>query len=106
MEATAKMNKVCHELGVCDSEAILRAPGVKHAALLWKNSADGVRKVKLALFEDGVITSCEGTYDKEGKEIKGTCYTTEPSQEEAYFAFQAHLTSPEVGYKIKTIEVE
>lgn len=101
MEATATLNKACHELGVCDSGS-----GIKHAAELWKNSLDGVRKVKLALWQDGAITSCEATYDEKGKEIKGTCYTTEPGQEKAFWAFQAHLTSPEVGYKVKSIEVE
>lgn len=105
MEATARLNKVCHELGVCDSEAVLRARGVKHAAELWKNSADGkVRRVRLALWDDGAITSCEATL-KDDKEIDGTCYTTEPGQEEAFWAFQAHLSDPRIGYKVKSIEV-
>lgn len=106
MEARAALNKVCKEVGICDSEAILSAPGVKHAAELWKNSSNGkIRRVRLALWSDGTITSCEAEL-KDEKEIDGSCYTTEPGQEEAFWAFQAHLTSPEVGYKVKSIEVE
>lgn len=88
-------------------QTVIEAPGVKYAAELWKNSADGkLRRVRLALWQDGAITSCEAILDKEGKEITGSCHTTEPGQEEAYWAFQAHLTSPEVGYKVKSVEAE
>jgi len=88
-------------------ESLMYTLQIRHAAELFKNSPDGeVRRVKLALWEDGAITSCEATYDKGGKEIKGSCYTIEPGQEEAYWAWQAHLTSPEVGYKVKSVEVE
>jgi len=79
---------------------------IKDAAELWKNSPDGKkRRVRLALWNDGTITSCEALIN-DNKEIEGSCYTTEPGQEEAYRAFEAHLTSPEVGYQIKGIEVE
>lgn len=105
-KATATLNRICHELGVCDSGAILRSPQIKHAAELWKNTSGKVRKVRLALWNDGAITSCEATMNATGKEIEGTCYTTEPGQEEAYWAFKAHLTSPEVGYNVKGIEIE
>jgi len=30
-EATATLNRICYELGVCDSGAILRTPQIKHA---------------------------------------------------------------------------
>jgi len=106
-EVTKIANRLCREVGVCDSGAILRAPKIKHAAELLKNSPSGKkRRVRLALWTDGVITSCEAVLGALGEEIEGTCYTTEPGQEEAYWAFKAHLTSPEVGYKVKQVEVE
>ena len=94
MDALEKLNQACRELGVCD-------PGIKHAAELYKDGSP--RKIIMCLYEDGVACSAvlqNGT-------LETVCsYCTEPSQEEAFWAFQAHLTSPEVGYKIKTVETE
>lgn len=98
MDVLEKLNQACHEAGICE-------PGIKHAAEFYK---DGSKKVvRLACFEDGVITSCVVEVDGEGKtKEKVCCYSTEPGQEAAFWAFEAHLTSPEVGYKIRRVEVE
>ncbi|GAH50346.1 unnamed protein product [marine sediment metagenome] len=105
LKATAILNKVCHELGVCESEAVLRAPGIKHAAELWKDGSK--RAIRVACWEDGKVTSCVVEVEADGK-IKQEicCYTAEDGGDELYYAWQAHLTSPEMGYKIKTIEAE
>jgi len=105
MEVTATLNKVCHELGVCDSEAVLRAPGIKHAAELWKDGSK--RAIRVACWEDGKVTSCVVEVEADGKvKQEVCCYTAEDGGDELYYAWQAHLTSPEVGYKVKSIEVE
>lgn len=101
MEATAILNKACKEVGVCDSEALLIAPGIKHAAELFKEGSP--RKIVMCCWRDGMVTSCVIEM-KSGEEQ--CCYTAEGGGEELYYAFQAHLSSPEVGYKVKSIEVE
>lgn len=93
-KALSLLNKECHEAGVCH-------PVVKHAAELWKDGSP--RKIIMCCWEDGVACSAV----LENGTLESVCsYCTEPGQEEAFWAFQAHLTSPRVGYKIKSIEVE
>jgi len=82
-------------------DTILEIKAIKHAAELWKEGSP--RRIRVALYEDG--TACSVVVEKESAE-ELCAYCTEPGQEEAYWAWQAHLTSPEVGYKIKHIEVE
>jgi len=105
MEATAGLNRICQEAGICDSEAILRTAGIKHAAELFKE--DSPRRIRVVCWEDGKVTSCVVEVESDGKTKREMCcYTAEDGGEELYYAWQAHLTSPEVGYKVKSIEVE
>ncbi|MBW2675276.1 MAG: hypothetical protein JRD89_18000 [Deltaproteobacteria bacterium] len=98
-EALAQLNTECRKAGVCKSgEAVLSAPLIKHAAELWK---EGGPKVVVSVWTDGMVTSC--VFQGDGKQC---CYTAEEGGDELYFAWQAHLTSPEVGYKIKSVEAE
>lgn len=98
MDALEKLNQACREAGVCD-------PNIKHASELWKEGTN--RRVRIACFEDGSVTSCTIEVDGEGKTAKEQCcYTAEDGGMELAMAWEAHLTSPEVGYKIKNIEVE
>jgi len=93
MDALEKLNQACREVGVCD-------PGIKHAAELWKEGSP--RKIIVACWEDGAVTSCVITASDE----KQCCYSAVVGGEELYYAWQAHLTSPEVGYKVKSFETE
>jgi gamma-glutamyltranspeptidase len=54
-----------------------------------------------------MVSSCVIEKGKDGKvKEKVCCYTSEDGGEELYYAWEAHLTSPEVGYKVRSIEVE
>ena len=98
MKALEMLNESCREAGVCE-------PGVKHAAELWKNGSK--RLIRVACFEDGMVTSCVLEKSEDGKPKEEVCcYTAEAGGPELYFAWVAHLCSPEVGYKEKRIEVE
>lgn len=100
MEATTALNKVCHEVGVCDSE-----PGIKHAAELFKDGAK--RVVRVACWSDGKVTSCVVEKEVNGKTKREMCcYTAESGGDELYFAWVAHLCSNQVGYKEKRVEVD
>lgn len=105
-----KLNQECHAAGVCegrpvDSEALLSAPGIKHAAELFKEGSS--RRIRVACWNDGGVTSCVVEVDGNGKvKEEVCCYTAEDGGMELAMAWEAHLTSPEVGYKIKPIEVE
>lgn len=94
MDVLEKLNQVCRDEAVCD-------PGIKHAAELWKEGSP--HKIIVACWWDGCVSSCviETASDK-----KECCYTAEKGGDELFYAWQAHLTSPEVGYKIRTVEVE
>ncbi len=94
MDVLEKLNQACREVGVCD-------PGIKHAAELWKDGSP--RKIIVACWEDGAVTSCVIETESDKKEC---CYSAEKGGEELYYPWLAHLTSPEVGYKIKPVESE
>lgn len=79
---------------------VIEAPGVKHARYMHRD--DAKHTVLVAIWEDGSVTSCTFESDTE-KEVQ-CCYTTEPGQEEAGWAWVAHLAG--VGYKERHIEVE
>ena len=105
MDAVSTLNKVCREVGVCDSGALLSAPGIKHAAELFKKGSN--RRIRVACWNDGSVTSCVVEADTNGKvKEEVCCFTAEDGGMELAMAWEAHLTSPEVGYKIKHIEVE
>lgn len=105
MEALGAINRICHETGVCESEAILLAPGAKHAAELYKEGSN--RAIRVVCWDDGMISSCVIEKGKDGKvKEQVCCYTAEDGGEELYYAWQAHLTSPEVGYKVRMVEIE
>jgi len=99
------LNQICKEVGICDSDAVLVAPRAKHAAELWKDGSK--RRIRVVCWDDGMVSSCVAEVGEDGK-IKQElcCYTAENGGEELYYSWQAHLTSPEVGYKVKSIEVE
>lgn len=99
MDAVTSLNKVCQEVGVCEPPKIVRA------AELYK---DGISKViRTCCWSDGRVTSCVVEKDTDGKtKEEACCYTAESGGEKLYYSWQALLTSPEVGYKIKTVEVE
>lgn len=99
--ALAMLNQSCRETGVCPTEEM---PDVKHAAELYK---DGSKKViRVACWSDGKVTSCVLEKGEDGKvKEEVCCYTAEDGGMELAMAWEAHLTSPEVGYKIRTIEV-
>lgn len=92
--ALSLLNRGCQEAGIC-------SPSIKHAAELWKEGSK--RKIIMCLYEDGVACSAvleDGT-------LETACsYCTDLSQEEAFWALKAHLTSAEVGYKVRSIEIE
>ena len=96
MDVLEMLNQSCREAGVCQTE-----PGIKHAAELWKDGSP--RVVRVVCWEDGMVTSCV-VETKSAKEQ--CCYTAKDGGMELAMAWEAHLTSPEVGYKIKPIEVE
>lgn len=105
MGALEKLNQACQEAGVCEGEALLSAPGIKHAAELWKDGSP--KRIRVACWADGSVTSCVAEVGEDGKtKEKLCCFTAKDGGEDLYFAWQAHLTSPEVGYKLKSIEVE
>ena len=97
-QTLALLNRGCREAGVC-GEAVLETPGVKHARLMHRD--DGKFPVLVALWSDGAITSC--VLDEKGEQC---CHTEAKGDEESFFAWVAHLSSPEVGYKEQSIEVE
>jgi hypothetical protein len=105
MEALGAINRICHETGVCESEAILLAPGAKHAAELYKEGSS--RAIRVICWDDGMVSSCVIEKGKDGKvKEKVCCYTSESGGPELYWAWIAHLCSDEVGYKEKRIEVD
>lgn len=100
-KVTKTLNRLCTEAGICDSGTVLIAPGIRHAAELWREGSP--HKIVMCCWHDGAVTSCAIEIKSGGKQC---CYTAEGGGEELYYAFQAHLTSPEVGYKVKSVEVE
>jgi len=106
MDVLRKLNQSCQEVGVCPTGgAVLSSPGIKHAAELFKEGSP--RRIRVVCWEDGKVTSCVAEKDTDGRTKREVCcYTAEDGGEELYYAWQAHLTSPEVGYKVKSIEVE
>jgi len=93
-KALAALNKECHKAGVCEA-------GIKHAAVLWKDGSP--RRILMSCWQDGMVTSCV-IEEKSGE--RQCCYTAEGGGDELYYAWQGHLSSPEVGYKVKSIETE
>jgi hypothetical protein len=81
-------------------EPLLMAETVKQARLM--ESPNPHRRVLLALWADGAITSCvvEGSGEPEAL----CCYTSEPGQEGAFWPFVAHLAS--LGFRERPLEVE
>lgn len=105
MDALEMLNRSCREVGVCDSEALLRAAGIKHAAELYKDGSK--RVIRVACWSDGKVSSCVVEKDTDGKtKQEMCCYTAEDGGMELAMAWEAHLTSPEVGYKVRRVEVE
>lgn len=94
MDVLEKLNQACREIGVCE-------PGIKHAAELWKEGSP--RKIIVACWEDGCVSSCVIETESDKKEC---CYTAEKGGPELYWAWVAHLASPELGYKERRVEVE
>ena len=78
---------------------LLRTPGVKHAAELFKEGSP--RKILICCWQDGCVTSC---IVESGEQQ--CCYTAEDGGKELYEAWQQHLTSPEVGYQVREVAVE
>ena len=64
---------------------------------LWHDGSE--EKIRAILYDDGAINSC--SLDSEGAE--NCCFTSQPDQEEAYWAFLDHLTN-ERGYMIRDVE--
>lgn len=96
MDVLEKLNQACHDEGVCE-------PGIKHAAELWKEGSP--RRIRVGVFEDGVVTSCVVELDDGGRtKSELCCYSTEPGQEAVFWPWIAHLSA--VGYKEKRIDVE
>jgi len=95
MEATAKLNKVCREVGVCPNgtAAVIKTPGVKYARIMQKEG----QKVLAFLWEDDSISSCAFDHGVQ------CCHTEIDGGSEAYWAWIAHLASK--GYKETPIEV-
>lgn len=90
------LNRSCVDSGLCPDEA----PRMKHAAELWRDGSKN--KILIACFEDQSVVSCV-------VQVKGDqkcCFSADTGGEELYEHFQGLLTSPEVGYKIKVIEIE
>jgi len=105
MDVLEKLNQACREVGVCESDALLTAPGIKHAAELFKEGSN--RAIRVVCWDDGMVSSCVVEKGKDGKvKEQVCCFTAEDGDMELTMAWEAHLTSPEVGYKIRHIEVE
>lgn len=84
---------------------VLVTPTIAYAAELYKDNTK--RTIRTCLWSDGMVSSCVAELDEDGKTKQEICcHTAESGGEELYRAWQAHLTSPEVGYKIRPIEVE
>jgi hypothetical protein len=81
-------------------EPLLVTEGIKQARLM--ESPNPHRRVLLALWADGAITSCvvEGSGEPEAL----CCYTSGPGQEGAFWPFVAHLAS--LGFRERPLEVE
>ena len=90
------LNASCIESGVCPDEA----PRMIHAAELWRDGSKN--KILIACWDDGTVTNCL-------IEVKGEqkcCFSAEKGGEALYENWCGLLTSPEVGYRIKVVEVE
>ena len=90
------LNRSCVEAGLCPDEA----PRMKHAAELWRDGSKN--KILIGCFEDGAIVNCLIQVKGEQK----CCFSSDNGGEELYENWCGLLTSPEVGYKIKVLEVE
>ncbi len=100
MEATAKMNEICHELGVCGTEENIgpNAVGAEKAVELYK--PDKPDKILITLWKDGRTTACY----KKDTDVQ-CCYTSSKPSPELYYIYSAFFTSPEekFGYKIREL---
>jgi len=87
------LNESCVEAGVCPE------PRLSRAAELWRDGSKN--KILVALWEDGTITNC---LIQKGDEK--CCFSAESGGEALYDNWCGLLTSPEVAYRIKVIEIE
>jgi len=89
------LNQSCADAGLCPDEA----PRVKQSAELWREGSKN--KILISCLNDGTITSCLLKEDGER-----CCFSSEKGNEELYENWRGLLTSPEVGYQIKVIDIE
>lgn len=83
-------------------DVIIKTVGIKHCRKLTKPGEP--RYILAALYDDGAIVSC--VYEKGSTEELECCHTELAGGPDAYFAWVAHLCSPEVGFREEPIEVE
>lgn len=84
---------------------VLVTPTIVYAAELYKDNAK--RTIRTCLWSDGMVSSCIAELDEDGKTKQELCcHTTEDGGEELYYAWQEHLTSPEVGYQVREVTAE
>lgn len=98
MRLGPRQDRLVGEIDVAE-HTLIRTPGVKHAAELHKEGSE--RKILVCCWEDGCVTSC---ILESGEQQ--CCHTAESGGEELYYAWQEHLTSPEVGYRVREVKVE
>ena len=87
------LNEKCRESRICPE------PRMLHAAELWRDGSK--TRIIVGCFDDGLVVSC--LTELEGKQQ--CCFTSEGA-EPLFHNWCGLLTSKEVGYHIKEIEVE
>lgn len=95
--ALSILNQQCQESGIC-------SPGVKRAVEFYRDGSN--RVIRVSCWSDGSNTSCVTEVKQEEHEENVCCNTIESGGEELFDTWQRLLTSPEVGYKARIINIE